>query len=159
MQATQVCYVPYPSIKRDKDDWLAVLKVKPRDVIELPDEKVITTLESNLPFQVEEVEIHEIDMNITVDEITLLHDPNGETIEANEPTDGVLPEHHVLEEESIEDEYKTEDETEEGEEEEFEDKIDIESGSDVCSIFFSFPCLIFLIDFFNRCRHYSCFFY
>ncbi|XP_060200510.1 uncharacterized protein LOC132628763 [Lycium barbarum] len=29
MQATQVCYVSYRSTKKDKDDWLAVLKVKP----------------------------------------------------------------------------------------------------------------------------------
>ncbi|XP_060182429.1 uncharacterized protein LOC132612107 [Lycium barbarum] len=43
MQATQVCYVSYPSKKKDKDDWAAVLKVKPRNVVELSDEKVMVT--------------------------------------------------------------------------------------------------------------------
>ncbi|KAH0655370.1 hypothetical protein KY285_030252 [Solanum tuberosum] len=105
LQATQVCYMPYPSTKRDKDDWLAILKVRPRDVIESPDEGGIKIPESNLPFQVEEVEVHEIDMNITVDEDIPLHDQSRETIE--------MAEHHELEE----DEGETEDETEEGEDE------------------------------------------
>ncbi|KAH0695821.1 hypothetical protein KY289_013303 [Solanum tuberosum] len=119
--------MPYPSTKRDKDDWLAVLKVRPRDVIESPDDGGIKIPESNLPFQVEEVEVHEIDMNITVDEDIPLHDPNGETIEMAEPiNDGLLLEHHELEEESTEDEGETEDETEDGEDEdeELEDEID-----------------------------------
>ncbi|KAH0688816.1 hypothetical protein KY289_016174 [Solanum tuberosum] len=124
MQATQVCYMSYPSTKKDKDDWLAVLKVNPRDVIELPDEGVITIPEPNLPFQVEEVEVHEIDMNIIVDKTILLHDPNGEAIEMDEPIDyGLFPEHHELDEEFTEDEYETENESEEGDEE-FEEEID-----------------------------------
>ncbi|XP_015158428.1 uncharacterized protein [Solanum tuberosum] len=121
MQATQVCYMSYPSRKRDKDDWLAVLKVKPRDVIESPDEGGITVVESNLPFQVEEVEVHEIDMNIIVDEDIPLHDPNGETIEMAEPiNEDLLLDHHELEEETTEDEGETEEE----DDEEFEDEID-----------------------------------
>ncbi|KAH0769726.1 hypothetical protein KY290_013707 [Solanum tuberosum] len=124
MQATQVCYMSYPSTKKDKDDWLAVLKVNPRDVIELPDEGVITIPEPNLPFQVEEVEVHEIDMNIIVDETILLHDPNGEAIEMDEPIDyGLFLEHHELDEEFTEDEYETENESEE-DDEEFEEEID-----------------------------------
>ncbi|KAM3232711.1 hypothetical protein P3L10_018070 [Capsicum annuum] len=77
MQVTQVCYVPSPSKKKDKDDWLSVLKVKPRNVIELPFKVVVTTLELNVPFQVEKVEVHEIDMSVFIDEDILLHDPNG----------------------------------------------------------------------------------
>ncbi|XP_059301782.1 uncharacterized protein LOC132053685 [Lycium ferocissimum] len=65
---------------------------------------------------------------MTVDEVILLHDPNGEAIEMDEPIDdGLLPEHHEseeehhdFEEESTEDEY----ETEENDEEEFEEEID-----------------------------------
>ncbi|KAJ8764170.1 hypothetical protein K2173_005090 [Erythroxylum novogranatense] len=34
MQARQVCYVPFPSLRRDKADWLAVCKVKPKGVFE-----------------------------------------------------------------------------------------------------------------------------
>ncbi|XP_049390107.1 uncharacterized protein LOC125854565 [Solanum stenotomum] len=124
MQATQVCYLSYPSTKKEKDDWLAVLKVNPRDVIELPDEGVITIPEPNLPFQVEEVEVHEIDTNIIVDETILLHDLNGEAIEMDEPIDyGLFPEHHELDEEFTEDEYETENESEE-DDEEFEEEID-----------------------------------
>ncbi|WMV28792.1 hypothetical protein MTR67_022177 [Solanum verrucosum] len=91
MQATQVCYVPYPSKKKDKIDWLAVLKVKPRNVVELPDEKVAPTPELNVPFQVNEVEVHEIDINVSVDEEILLHDLNGGVLEMEEPIDGLHP--------------------------------------------------------------------
>ncbi|KAM3238336.1 hypothetical protein P3L10_013367 [Capsicum annuum] len=82
MQATQICYVPYPSQKKDKDDWLAVLKVKPRNVIELPIKEVVATSELNVSFQ---VEVHEIDMSVSFDENILLHDPNGGVLEINEP--------------------------------------------------------------------------
>ncbi|KAK4737308.1 hypothetical protein R3W88_001005 [Solanum pinnatisectum] len=68
MQATQVCYVSYPNKKKEKDDWVAVLKVEPRNLIELADEEVETTSELNVPFQVDEVEVHEIDMTISIDE-------------------------------------------------------------------------------------------
>ncbi|KAM3218874.1 hypothetical protein P3L10_023405 [Capsicum annuum] len=43
MQATQVCYVPYLSKKKDKEDWLVVLKVKPQNFIAFPVEKVVIT--------------------------------------------------------------------------------------------------------------------
>ncbi|KAK4726786.1 hypothetical protein R3W88_031703 [Solanum pinnatisectum] len=88
MQATRVCYVSYPSKKKDKDDWAAVLKVKPRNVIELPNEQVTTVSELNVPFQIEEVEVHEIDMIVSVDENILLNDPNGGVIKMDEPIDG-----------------------------------------------------------------------
>ncbi|XP_070006462.1 uncharacterized protein [Nicotiana sylvestris] len=124
MQATQVCYVSYPSKKKDKDDWLSVLKVKPRNIVELPDEESPTISEPNLPFQVDEVEVHEINMNIVVDETVILHDPDGVIIEMDEPfDDGLLPEHHDTEEEyETEEVYETQ-ETEE-DEEEFEEEID-----------------------------------
>ncbi|XP_055824120.1 uncharacterized protein LOC129892559 [Solanum dulcamara] len=80
MQATQVCYMPYPSKKKDRIDWAAVLKVKPRNIVELPDEEVATTSELNVPFQVEEVEVHEINVDVSIDENVLLHDLNGDVI-------------------------------------------------------------------------------
>ncbi|WMV28347.1 hypothetical protein MTR67_021732 [Solanum verrucosum] len=85
MQATQMCYVPYPSKKKDKIDWLAVLKV-----VELPDEEVGPTPELNVPFQVDEVEVHEIDMNVSVDEEILLHDLNGGVLEWKNPLMGYI---------------------------------------------------------------------
>ncbi|XP_019223772.1 PREDICTED: uncharacterized protein LOC109205513 [Nicotiana attenuata] len=137
MQATQVCYVPYPSTKKDKDDWVAVLKVKPRDVIELPDEAITSTPEPTLPFQVEEVEVHLIDMNFTTDENIILHDPNGDVIEMVEPiNDGLLIENQEFEEESSEDEYETEDENEEDDEEEFEEETDDDYCVDNALLYF-----------------------
>ncbi|XP_049413304.1 L-ascorbate oxidase homolog [Solanum stenotomum] len=128
MQATQVCYVLYPSKKKDKDDWAAVLKVKPQNVIELPNEEVATISEVNVPFQVKEVEVHEIDMIVSIDENILLNDPNGDVIEMDEPIDdGLLQENHEIHIESTEEEYETEEteenEDEKEEEEEFEEDI------------------------------------
>ena len=57
MQAIQVCYVPYLCKKMDNNDWVAVLKVKPRNVIELPNEEVTIVSKVNVSFQVEEVEV------------------------------------------------------------------------------------------------------
>lgn len=129
-QSTQVCYVPYPSKKKDKGDWVAVLKVKPRNVIELPDEEVAKTSEPNAPFQVEEVEVHEIDMTIFIDENIPLNDPNGDVVEMDEPIDdSLLQEHHEIQIEFTDDEYEseeTEEDGEEDEEEEFEEDIDID---------------------------------
>ncbi|KAH0674544.1 hypothetical protein KY284_025631 [Solanum tuberosum] len=130
MQATQVCYVPYPSKKKDKDDWAAVLKVKPQNVIELPNEEVATVSEVNVPFQVEEVEVHEIDMTVSIDENILLNDPNGDVIEMDEPIDdGLLQENHEIHIESTEEEYETE-ETEETEENEDEEEEAFEEDND-----------------------------
>ncbi|KAM3285741.1 hypothetical protein P3S67_024540 [Capsicum chacoense] len=118
-------YVPYPSKKKDKEDWLPVLKVKPQNVIELPVEEVVITSELNVPFQVEEVEVHEIDMSVFVDEHILLHVPNGGVIEMNEPlNDGLFEEHHEIQDGCIEGEYETEETEEEDEEEEFEEDKD-----------------------------------
>ncbi|XP_060182237.1 uncharacterized protein LOC132611895 [Lycium barbarum] len=123
MQATLVCYVLNPSKRKDKDDWVAVLKVKPRNVVELPDKEVVTTPELNIPFQVEEVEVHEIDMNVSIDENILLHDLNGNSIEMDEPiVDRLFPEQHEIQEYETEEEYEIE-ETEE-DEEEFEEGTD-----------------------------------
>ncbi|KAM3265644.1 hypothetical protein P3L10_002638 [Capsicum annuum] len=124
MQATQVCYVSYPSKKKDKDDWVAVLKIKPRNVFELPDEKIETAVELNIPFHVEEVQVYEIDMNVATDESIHLHDANGGLIQMNEVTDdGLLQEHHEKQEDAIEQEYEIE-KTEEDEEEDLEEDTD-----------------------------------
>ncbi|KAM3202871.1 hypothetical protein P3L10_030496 [Capsicum annuum] len=127
MQATQVCYVPYPSKKKNKDNCLAVLKVKPQNVVELPVEEGVKTSELNVPFQVEEVEVHKIDMSISIDENILLHNPNEGVLKMDEPVDdGLFNEHLKIQEESIEEEYGNEEsgEEEEEEEEEFEEDTD-----------------------------------
>lgn len=56
MQATQVCYIPYPSMKKNNIDWLAVCKVKPRgwaDVENIDNQK-------DVAFQEDVVETNEI---------------------------------------------------------------------------------------------------
>ncbi|KAM3235134.1 hypothetical protein P3L10_015170 [Capsicum annuum] len=73
----------------------------------------------------EEVEVHEIDMFVSVDEDIPLNDPNGGVLKMNEPlNDGLFEEHHEIQDGSIEEEYETEETEEEDEEEEFEEDID-----------------------------------
>ncbi|KAM3217460.1 hypothetical protein P3L10_026903 [Capsicum annuum] len=81
---------------------------------------------SNVPFQVEEVEVHEIDMSVSIDEDILFHDPNGGVLEMNKPlNDGLFEEHHEIQDGSTEEEEYETDETEgDDEEEEFEEDID-----------------------------------
>ncbi|XP_051152349.1 uncharacterized protein LOC127266224 isoform X2 [Andrographis paniculata] len=40
IQATQVCYLPFPSMKKDKANWLAVCRVRPRGWIDMSGEIV-----------------------------------------------------------------------------------------------------------------------
>ncbi|KAM3265456.1 hypothetical protein P3L10_002450 [Capsicum annuum] len=113
--------------KKYKPSILAMqaTQIKPRNVIELPVEEVVITSELNVSFQVEEVEVHEIDMSVSVDEDILLHDPNGGVLEMNEPlNDGLFEEHHEIQDRCTKEEYETEETEEEDEEEEFEEDID-----------------------------------
>ncbi|KAM3305726.1 hypothetical protein P3S67_012593 [Capsicum chacoense] len=115
---------PFESKKKDKDDWVAVLNIKPRNVVELPDEEIEIAAELNILFQVEEVQVYEIDMNVATDESIHLHNANGGLIEMDEVTDdGLLQEHHDNQEDTTEEEYETE-ETEEDEEEDLEEDTD-----------------------------------
>lgn len=86
------------------------------------------TQELNVPFQVEEVEVYEIDMNVSIDENILLHDLSGSVLKMDEPIGGLQPNHHAMPEGYAEEEYKTEEEYEseetEEDEEEFEENLD-----------------------------------
>ena len=90
MQATQVYYVPYPSLRKDKSDWLAVYKVKARPVIDVPStvDKTITT---DIAFQEDElvnqmlVAEQPIDAQRSIDESSLLLNyVNGEYVDLAE---------------------------------------------------------------------------
>ena len=97
--ATKVCYVSYSRKNKDKNDWTAVLMVKPQNIVDLPHEEVETTLKLNVPFKVEEVEVYEIDTTTSFDEHILLYDANGDVIEMDQPIDdGLLKEHHEIQE-------------------------------------------------------------
>nr|GME09613.1 uncharacterized protein LOC109179592 [Ipomoea batatas] len=80
MQAAQVYYCTYPSLRRDKLDWWAVCKIKARSNVEVP-ESSISTEDSLIPapFQEETTDNHEL---VQIDEDPLhLDDPNGGVIE------------------------------------------------------------------------------
>nr|GLL45078.1 uncharacterized protein LOC109179592 [Ipomoea trifida] len=80
MQAAQVYYCTYPSLRRDKLDWWAVCKIKARSNVEVP-ESSISTEDSLIPppFQEETTDNHDL---VQIDEDLLhLDDPNGGVIE------------------------------------------------------------------------------
>ena len=56
MQATQVFYMPYPILKQNNSDWLAVCKVRPRGWVEIQK----SDSEKDAAFQEDEVEENEI---------------------------------------------------------------------------------------------------
>ena len=71
-------------------------------------------------------------MTISVDELLLLNDPNGDLIEMDEPIDdGLLQENHEIHIVSTEKEYETdEDEDEDEDEEDEEEEKEFEEDSD-----------------------------
>ncbi|XP_039118907.1 uncharacterized protein LOC120255075 [Dioscorea cayenensis subsp. rotundata] len=78
IQATQVNYTTYPSLKRDKVDWLAVFKVKARYTVELPKQSCATTSTSmEAPFQQDENEFPSTQINYN-DAESSLRDPTDE---------------------------------------------------------------------------------
>ncbi|KAE8664597.1 hypothetical protein F3Y22_tig00112746pilonHSYRG00034 [Hibiscus syriacus] len=75
-QATQVCYVNYPSLRQDKQDWLAIVKVKARAIMDIPiSNNVEPELTSN-PYQDDESESYPIKI-MTNDEPELLVDDSA----------------------------------------------------------------------------------
>nr|GMD88460.1 uncharacterized protein LOC109179592 [Ipomoea batatas] len=80
VQACQVYYCTYPSLRRDKLDWWAVCKIKARSKVEVP-ESSISSEESLVPtpFQEEITENQDL-MQIDKDP-SHLNDPNGGVIE------------------------------------------------------------------------------
>ena len=107
MQAAQVYYVPYPSLRKDKSNWLAVCKVKARPVIDVPAvvDKTVTT---NIAFQEDElvnqmlVAEQPIDAQRSIDESSLLlNDADGEHVDLAED-DNELSEEPLLESETEE---------------------------------------------------------
>ena len=107
MQAAQVYYVPYPSLRKDKSDWLAVCKVKARPVIDVP-AAVDKTVTTNIAFQEDElvnqmlVAEQPIDAQRSIDESSLLlNDVDGEHVDLAED-DNELSEEPLLESETEE---------------------------------------------------------
>ncbi|XP_058001219.1 uncharacterized protein LOC131179167 [Hevea brasiliensis] len=85
IQASQVNYSIYPSLKRDKDDWWAVFKIKARSVIDLPEQVNVTTPPAREePFQEDEMEVPLIQIDDDDDQQQYLNDQNGVLVEINE---------------------------------------------------------------------------
>ena len=81
MQAAQVYYVSYPSLKIDKLDRLAVCKVKARIMVDVPN-TIEKTINSNITFQEDEPFIVQLnEASIMIDESGPLNDVNGELVE------------------------------------------------------------------------------
>ncbi|KAL4304633.1 hypothetical protein GQ457_10G006450 [Hibiscus cannabinus] len=72
-QATQFYYVNYPSLKRDKQDCLAVTKIKVRAILDIPISNNVEPESALDPYQDDEHESHPIHI-VTNDESELLID-------------------------------------------------------------------------------------
>ncbi|KAL4567614.1 hypothetical protein LXL04_023203 [Taraxacum kok-saghyz] len=70
LQATQVYYMPYPSMKKDNSDWLAVCKVKPRGWVDVENSEN----QKDVAFQEDEVEANEI--------ISTVEEPSTSSLDA-----------------------------------------------------------------------------
>ncbi|KAJ8770996.1 hypothetical protein K2173_023321 [Erythroxylum novogranatense] len=73
VQAKQVCYIPFPSLRRDKADWLAVCKVKPRGVYESPRRG-----EHSVESEAFQEDLTFINASVTYDDTEPLNDPSNE---------------------------------------------------------------------------------
>ena len=81
MQAAQVYYVSYLSLKIDKFDWLDVSKVKARIMVDVPN-TIEKTINGNIAFQEDELFIVQLnEASIMIDELGPLNDVNGELVE------------------------------------------------------------------------------
>ncbi|KAE8688118.1 hypothetical protein F3Y22_tig00111000pilonHSYRG00126 [Hibiscus syriacus] len=75
-QTTQVCYVNYSSLRRDKQDWLAIVKVKARAIVDIPISNNVEPGSTSDLFQDDESESHPIQIK-TNDETELLIDDSA----------------------------------------------------------------------------------
>ena len=71
-QATQVVYASYPSKRRDKNDWWAVMKVKGRPVVEVSE----TSSKTYEPFQEDDIDYAEVNID-DINQQHCLNDPSG----------------------------------------------------------------------------------
>ena len=112
MQAAQVYYVSYPSLKRDKSYWLAMCKVKARIMVDVPN-TVENTIDGNTTFQEDKSFIVQLtEASITIDEPGPLNDVNGELVEFVDDEAKILDDpilESKLEDESEDEDVKVDD--------------------------------------------------
>ncbi|OMO54341.1 hypothetical protein COLO4_36518 [Corchorus olitorius] len=108
-QAMQVYYTGYPSLKRDRVDWMVMCKIKPRRTIEAR-----WQAKDDTAYQMDEVEA--IPVVTTFDVLPPLHDPNTDELDVMLATmegDEISSDEDEFEEEDDEDDVN-DDEDEEG---------------------------------------------
>ncbi|XP_049388507.1 uncharacterized protein LOC125852871 [Solanum stenotomum] len=88
MQAAQVYYASYPSLRRDKSDWWAVCKTKARGIVVMPLSYLSSPLVDDAePFQCDE---NGLRFDVVSDSETIVrNDPNGEFINLRDEDDNL----------------------------------------------------------------------
>ncbi|WCJ43095.1 hypothetical protein M5689_023857 [Euphorbia peplus] len=103
MQAAQVYYVSYPSLKRDKIDWVAVCKVKPSRVVVAQNSST-----QNTEAAYQEDGVLGIDIDVTQAEDQVMNDQNEEFVVPTDDEENVQSEDQ-LERESNDTDVELED--------------------------------------------------
>ncbi|KDP37740.1 hypothetical protein JCGZ_05230 [Jatropha curcas] len=112
MQAAQVYYVPYPSFKRDRCDWMAVCKIKARSVVHAIETKQSSSLAVSEAFQ--EVRVETQPMQVVEDLTDRLDDESRSYVEIGASDDEEEEDQIIMG--TSEDEYEEEEADEEEEE-------------------------------------------
>ncbi|KAM3306011.1 hypothetical protein P3S67_012880 [Capsicum chacoense] len=73
MQASQVYFEMYPTVKKIVSEWLDIFQIKARSVVDVPKQVVQPHTLNDLAFQENNIQIHEID----IDENEILNTLNG----------------------------------------------------------------------------------
>ena len=102
MQASQVVFLPYPSLRRTNSNWVSVCKIKPRWIVDTTDQ-VDNSQVSDKPFQDDEQSLLDVEILDANDGLGPLHDPSGEVVEV----DALSDEEECHEDEDIEFESST----------------------------------------------------
>jgi len=81
-QVTQVCFMPYPMKDNSKKDWWAVLKMKPRSIIDVPEEDTPFQIDGNdNPPNLGDIDVDD-DVDIVQDEENDIDDNVDEEVDA-----------------------------------------------------------------------------